>query len=505
MAIFSSAFATIPPLTRSPIFRLLPLALLTLLEISCAGPLGPGFHVLRETLEVRYVSGSPAHLQVRATFFLKNVGDRPLDSIDVALPGEKDSSPADFRIELDGRVVSPQAPLVAGATSSISFGAPWPQKALHTLVISYHLADSSAPGARFGVTDTSFFLATEDWYPLPRAPKSLFAESKRRPARIDLVVRVPDGFLVHAAGRSNGKSRRSGETEFRFRIAPEDFSPFVVAGRYHEQKFSDSNSTVIFWTFHSLAADQVSRVGQQVAATVNFYDSTFGPRSKPRHPVWVAECPLGHAGDFHRGDLGGILPEVALIESGELQSATRASTASPDELAQRINLFLAYTWFGLMVRPDFAEEPLPLAAAAHHVLFMARASREGDSARREHAARFLKSYDSAAAAGEEKSLTAVRISDAAAQVARARDKSVLFFLALEDECGKDSFARAMKRLTQSLRGRRVNASDLRAALESETGKPLGDFFRLWLSQPGIPTAFRSRYASENSNSKNERH
>ncbi len=45
----------------------------------------------------------------------------------------------------------------------------------------------------------------------------------------------------------------------------------------------------------------------------------------------------------------------------------------------------------------------------------------------------------------------------------------------------------------SLHGSRFGYADLLSALELETGQKLGDFFRLWLDQTGIPEDVRARY------------
>ncbi|MCL4524031.1 MAG: hypothetical protein M1451_08985 [Acidobacteria bacterium] len=108
------------------------LSALVLFAAACAVPLGPGFHTEKELLEVRFVPGAPPHLQVRATFTLKNSGNAPLDSLDLSLPGEKDFGAQNLRITVDGAAIAaqPLADAAPGAANArIVFSAPWPQKA----------------------------------------------------------------------------------------------------------------------------------------------------------------------------------------------------------------------------------------------------------------------------------------------------------------------------------------------------------------------------------------
>jgi aminopeptidase N len=48
-------------------------------------------------------------------------------------------------------------------------------------------------------------------------------------------------------------------------------------------------------------------------------------------------------------------------------------------------------------------------------------------------------------------------------------------------------------MLQGLRGSTYGWVDLRVAVEAETGRDMGEFFRRWLNEPGIPENFRKRY------------
>jgi hypothetical protein len=73
------------------------------------------------------------------------------------------------------------------------------------------------------------------------------------------------------------------------------------------------------------------------------------------------------------------------------------------------------------------------------------------------------------------------------------EKALLVLLALEDEVGTAALRRAIRGMVQGLRGSEYGWTDLRAAVEAESGRDLGEFFRRWVNQTGIPEDFRKRY------------
>ncbi len=500
-------------MTFAPISRSLPLALLALLSAACAVPLGPGFHTEKELLEVRYVPGSPPSLEVRATFTLKNSGNAPLHALDLSLPDEKDFGRSHLLITVDSASVSPQ-PIANPASRAvgkapessfrISFASPWPQKSSRIVVVSYQLVTASEIAQRFGLDDSSFFLSTDGWWPQPRAPEGLFAKGSGPPKRFDLSVIVPQDFLVHAAGRPRGKKRRAAESEFRFRIAEDDASPFIVAGRYHEQQFKDSNATLLFWTLQPLRADQVARAGPRLTAALKICESAFGPRAGSSRPVRLIESSAADPGPW----FGRVFPDGVLLW---------AAIFLQDAFDDWAPIHLTRLWFGQSLTPGRETRLLfgPAAAAYAHVLVSE--AREGEPVRRQHAAAFIQQYQESLHGREETLLLSDFGSDPdvllafpsgtvsieTAQRDAAIAKGALFFLALEDEYGRQIVHRALARMIRAMRGREAGIYELRSALEAESGKDLGEFFRAWLNQPGIPADFRARYAPENRVSKNE--
>jgi hypothetical protein len=466
---------------------------LVMFTAACAVPLGPGFYIEKELLEVRFVPGSPPHLEIRATFTLKNSGNAPLDALDLSLPAEKDFGAQNVRITVDGTAVSPH-PLAADspdvATVRISFPAAWAQKSKHALAVSYSFA-ASASGQHLGLSEDSFYLSTRDWFPLPLAPKGLFAEGDKHPKVFNVSVFVPPDFFVHAAGHPYGRKRRATETEYRFRLREGEFSPFVVAGRYHEQKFSDSNGTVIFWTYQSLPADQVARAGRQLAATLKTYETAFGPRAEKSRPVWVAETTALPCGTVDVMGLCGLgLPDSVLHYRYPSQE-----TLADAGLMYFTEILLPGTWFYQVTSPA-PDQPLPIDnALANYAQRLAAEARGDVSVPHSLILSRLKDFDDAVARLQEPPSRRMLSDDSYWQFSVRSAKADLFLMAIEEQVGGQTLQRAVRHVVQSLRGKKHGYIDLRVALEAESGKNLGEFFRLWLNQPGIPADFRARYSS----------
>jgi hypothetical protein len=450
---------------------------LVMFTAACAVPLGPGFFIDKEILEVHFVPGAPPRLEVRATFTLKNTGNAPLDALDLSLPNEKDSGKQSLSITIDGAAVSPQSSSDA-APLRISFPAAWAQKSKHTLVVSYLLA-SSAAGQHFGLSENSFYLSAPDWFPLPRAPKGLLSEGDKPPKVFDVSVVVPQDFLVRAAGLPRGTKRRSAETEFRFRLREDEPSRFVVAGRYHELKFSDANGAICFWTFSPLSQGPAPRLAAQLTASLRAYEKAFGPLGKRAAPVYVVESATRL--DRYRGRT---FPGGVLVEPADLAN---------NDFADAAQIFLARLWFGQLLKPEVEADVLLGPAAASYATSVGVES-AGSRDRNAAIASLLRNFKSDPTAAPVQLLTNPKVPESPQQRLQRIYKGTLFYYALEDECGKEAVHRALSRMMQARRNYEAGINDLRSALEAESGKDLGEFFRLWLNQPGIPADFRARYA-----------
>lgn len=468
--------------------------LLALMSLAgCAVPLGPGYRIQKETLDLHYAAASPVHLAVHATYRLSNVGNRGLDFVELVLPDEKIFGRRDAQARMDGREVA-LVPTPSGERGEfrISFNPPWPQKERHTLEIEYNLAPDPPGSEQISVSEGSFHLRSLGWFPDLQEAKGLFSIDVVRPDPTEVSVEAPDGFLLISRGKPAGERRQGAEVEHRFGVRRHDLDPFVVAGRYQEQRIEAADGSVIFWTFEPLPHDQAQAAGARLAATWELYQTIFGAASTPSRQsasVRIVETPANLPTYSGRDDgpAATALPGAVLLN----RQAFLLGVASTEflDLAERA---MVGTWIGQQVslRPEAA---WTMRQGLEGYASMAAAAAQGRARERPLTiAALLRDYDEARAGAVEKPLAAIRMTDPQEQRRIDAAKVQLFFLALEDECGQAPVRRAMADLVGELRGQDVGWSDLRAALERETGKSLAPFFRGWLEHVGIPDEFRSR-------------
>jgi aminopeptidase N len=72
-------------------------------------------------------------------------------------------------------------------------------------------------------------------------------------------------------------------------------------------------------------------------------------------------------------------------------------------------------------------------------------------------------------------------------------KSFLFFYALQDRYGSETFRKATRNMLYARRERGFDLDDLIAAFEQETHQNVAEFVRMWMKRPGVPEEFRARY------------
>lgn len=455
---------------------------------ACAVPLGPGYTVERQQLEVRYVAASQPHLGVRASYHLMNTGNQTLSSLEVTLPAEKAYGRQNLRVLLDSHELAPQVVSEPqGDTYRISFDSAWQQRARHTVEIAFDLTGGVESDPRVVMRRDAFLLCSSSWYPLLLPAKGIFAKGGDRPDPTQISIRVPRGFVALSSGRAADPRKQNGEIEYRFRLSKHDFDPFVLAGRHHEEKVLTPNGTVIFWTFQPAPAEQIQFAGARIAATVRTYETTFGPVGKGRPTVWVAE--VSQTGKKVSREIGQqaafSLPNVALLNSVDFTPA-----GFSDSAITHAELELAATWFGNTLREQ-PQSPLPLMSSLVEYAATAASEARGESAKlRERAVSLLRRFEDARKRVEEEP-TPVDVESWREQMNLARAE--LFLLALEAQCSKEKLRRALSWMVHSLRGKPVGYEDLRSALEVETRQNLAEFFRVWLNRPDIPVDFRARY------------
>jgi len=459
---------------------------------ACKEPLGPGYWIEQQSYDLNYAAASPAHIEVRATYRIENTGNSPLDFIRVTFPDTPSYGRENLRIHLNGRDLSPRP--VAGAPAremELPFDPPWPRGDKRELMIEYHLAPAPPGNSLIAVDKNSVLLRQFGWFPELHSPEALFAKSNDRAEKVRVTIRVPRDFLLLSNGRKRGTDRRDTETEYRFELREDDADTFLVAGRYLETRAEVAGGDVIFWTFELLPGDRATQAAARIAASYHALESFFGRLEKKQQPIWVVETPaqLASRGSDSDAPAGVGFPAGALLNR-------RAFTlgVESDSFLELVEHELAHRWFGQTVSPRPEADPVLSEGLAEYATLVAAEARGGEAARRRQAALLLRWYDEARNQAVERPLEALRSTDPWEERVFAYNKGALFFVALEDEFGKENIRHGLARLVYALRGEDpFGYNALRSALEGETQREMADFFRTWLYQTGIPDDFRARY------------
>lgn len=478
-----------------PARALAPLTALFLAALlaACATPVAPAYVIEHQQLEVTYQGSPEPHLTIRGSYKMKNTGNKPLAALEVRLPETKPFALMNLRVEMDGRDITPSAGVDAeGTRITLHFEPPWQHGAKREISIAYELGIKDAVAGMAG--EDAVFLPSGEWYPVWSEPKSALSSGGEPPKKWDLLVQVPADYRIHASGRERGAKKRDAAVLHRFEQRKADFRPFVLAGRYQETEIKTGDGTVVFWTRQTLTAADVQEAGAHIAATVKVYDTAFGPRGAGARPVWVVQCgakdPTLVSGTW--ADSGSrqktcpSLPEIALLTGAWGNIGGDAALAQAD-------LILADTWFRHWQALRHNEASLPLDALPMYALLARIHALAPQGDLHDFIAEKLRGFERESRAIKEKPLLKIETSEPGLQRDLGYGKSWLFLFALEAEFGKEHLEHALAHMRRALRGQAWTANDLRSALEQETGKDAADFFRKWLTETGIPEAFRRKY------------
>ncbi len=466
---------------------------LTLCASACAVPLAPGYKIVKESREVRFVPGSPAALEVHTIYTLRNVGTTELAFVGVGLPDQPTYGRSDLRVHVDGREVA--ATELPGTESSahedvvrIPLDPGWPRGKSLQLAIEYTLRSPGNFGSRITISDDNFHLSTRGWYPAPLGPKRVLSPSPTSPPTVAFSVRVPEDFVLLAGGIPKGQKKSRGEVEHRFELASSTMGSYVVAGKYIAWPSERKSSSPVFWTLAPLG--QEPSAGAQGVNTVwDALEKDFGPLDKNITQPHIVEAP------GLRGRLSGEdAPAAVAFPGGAIVNPAALSLGTGSEDFLRIvSHALAQEWFGeSMYLSDAASVGMGEGLPEYAVVVIDEA-RNGPDARWKRATEYLRRYDEALTQATETPLSAITLSDAAGPRRIALAKAPLFFIALEDVCGEGPMRTGLTHMLAAMRGREAGYADLRSALEQSCSRDFAPMFRLWLNGKGIPADFRVRY------------
>lgn len=474
-------------------------ALLSLLGLSaCAVPLAPGYRILKEKREIRFVPGEAPELQVSAQFTLKNSGTTDLEFIDIDLPDQEMYGRQDLRVELDGNPAKlenlpDEYQATAPGTLRMPFETAWKRGQQHELTVEYNFRSPRDIGDRITIGAEDFHLGPRGWSPLPRPPRHFLSPFPTRPDRTTYTVAVPADFLVLGGGRLKSRKHSSGRAEYTFELRQSDLTPSIVAGRYAAFSPEAKTGGVIFWTLQPLK-ENPQAASESIMAVWNALGDDFGPLEKNIRVPHIVE-----SGTLREHLDGEQAPGAAAFPGGVLVNAQLLSMGLTSEAFQdRVTHALAHDWFGNEV--FFGRftalglgEGLP-----EYATIVADEAQNGPAGRRRRVAEFLRRYDDARTKAEEIPLGVSTLSDPLPQQQISLAKAPLFFIALEDACGEKPMRDGLKQLIALLRGQEVSYDTLRSELDLTSGKHLADLFRVWLNNKGIPEDFRARYEGADS-------
>lgn len=460
---------------------------------SCATPLSPGYRILQESRQVRFVPGQPPELQIRVQYKIKNSGNSDLTSVDVVFPGEQSFGRKNLRVEVDGRETTP-AKLPAEYQQEqpnalrITLDPPWARQQTREISIEYAFMSPENSGAGITLDEHGFHLGSRGWLPQFQPPKHLLAPYPNRPDLSVYTVRVPADFLVLARGTSKGKKKDDGEIEYRFQLDKGDLPPYVVAGRYVAAPQDRRSGSAAFWTIQPLK-DDPGPAAEQITAAWATLEKTFGPLDKNITAPHIVESAglRGHSSSDD-GPLAAAFPGGAVVNS-----AAVALGAGNEQFLDIVTHALAHNWFGdeMYPAPDAAlgmGEGLP-----EYATVVIDEARNGPAARRGRILQYLRRYDEARNNANETPLGITMLTDPIAQRRIALAKAPLFFIAIEDVCGETPMRSGLAHLVAVSRGQEASYDSLRSALEQSTNRNLAKLFRVWLNEKGIPQDFRDRY------------
>ncbi len=461
--------------------------LAALFASSCAVPLAPGYTIEKQNVEVHFASASDPRIEVQALYELRNTGNQPLPALEIILPDQARYNASDARIEWDGAPLTPEVRSdKLGRIGRLTFASPWAARARHSLQIAYSISPPAPGSEQMDFAPDAFFLPAEGWNPALRPPPGVFASGGGPPARWRLAVRVPQNFLVHSSGKLEKTGTQGAEKVARFVQRRGDLYPFVVAGQYTEAAANVGAYRMHVWTRSPLNPELLRSVAAFLSRVTHAYDAVFGPRSNAAQPVRLVECPARSAcgeSSAPAGALPGPFGQGRIMADGAfLDPALLTASPSAESIATAAAHLLVPTWLGYGNDPDFWHQELPMSELQALAAVAGREALEGPPARAETIRRALAGIPQTAA------------TSARAAEPLSREKSLLFFFALEDQFGRDPLYAALRHIVQARRRRGYDLDDLIAALEAETRKPVAPFARSWLKHPGIPEEFRARYA-----------
>jgi hypothetical protein len=468
----------------------------------CTSSFGPGYIINKQDIDVHFNPGPPPHIAIKSSYELTNNGTRPLSELELRLPAKRRFKSSNVELTWDGQTLdsapSPDYP----RNTLVKLPQPWTVSARHSLHIAMDL-QTPGPGEKsfLGFAPDAFFLPAQGWAPQLLPAEGIFATGGAPPDKWNLTVHAPKGFVIHTSGDKIKTSKHGEENTIHSRQRIVDIYPYVIAGRYVSKQIGSDRQKIYLWTRKQQDAGDIRAVSDSLVKTLANYNLVFGARSVAnppagffgRHPtpgknglpLWLAECPVIPGCFTERNPLNAqVLGTKDEVRSGEmisLDSAMIDPGPGLKKMALATAPALAASWLGYGQNPGFYEQDLPLSA------FPAFAAAVGDEALNGATAR-TETIRRALALVPKNSPPLAKEHDAALYA-----KSFLFFYALQDRYGQETFRKAVRHMLDARRNSGFNLDDLIAAFDQEAHGNTAAFVRLWMKHPGVPADFRATY------------
>lgn len=474
------------------IFRLLwavPTTAVAFGASSCAVALGPGYTIEKQEIRVRFVAKPEPRIEVAADYQLKNRGTRPLQELEIRLPGRRFRSNGSHATWDSTEVTlapDPDTP----RNSILKFAEPWRVASRHILHLTTEFLPAQGGESSASFSGDAFFLPAATWSLGLLPPDGLFGTGGEPPERWSLLVTVPEGFQIHTSGVQKNPARKGGEKVVLAQQGKKDSYPFVIAGRYITAEIGEGGEKVHLWTRKQQDSAKLRDESDVLARVISAYDTAFGARNKEVSQTWIVECPATP------GCFSNLNPLRARLLGQNENERTTAEMISQDTMVVDLsegtpNLVagaapsLAASWLGYGQNPGFYEQSPPLIMLPAFAAAIGHDAAVGGDSRTETIRRALSLIPQSEKTDGKKK----KEEDPAV----LRVKSFLFFYALQDRYGPETFRKATQNMLDARRERGFDLDDLIAAFAQETRQNVAEFVRMWMKRPGVPEEFRARY------------
>lgn len=470
-------------------FWAIPTAVLSFWVSSCAVALGPGYAIEKQEVRVRFVTGPEPRIDVAADYQLKNRGTRPLPELDLRLPGRRFRSNG-LHATWDSAAVALSPDPDTPRNTIMRFAEPWKVGSRHTLHLTTEFSPPPGGEGSASFSNDAFFLPAAAWSVELIPPAGLFGTGGEPPKRWNLVIAVPEGFQIHTSGTQKKDARKGGETVVLAEQRKKDPYPFVIAGRYVTAEMGRGSEKVHLWTSKPQDSAELRDASDALGRVMAAYDTAFGSRNKEASQIWIVECPATP------GCFSNLNPLRAKLLGQEENERTMAEMISGDTMVVDLSEgtpalvgaaapSLAASWLGYAQNPGFYEQSPPLTMLPAFAAAIGHDAAKGGDSRTETIRRALRLIPE----GEKKGEKTNKEDDSAV----LRVKSFLFFYALQDRYGPETFRKATQNMLYARQERGFDLDDLIAAFEQETDQNVAEFVRMWMKRPGVPEEFRARY------------